>query len=150
MSFEPFNPTAVAKEGIVNLTDEIKATERDATVPEPQGRATSNTALLLQAGLRALLPVAEREGVALPRIFPNDPQWLQAAQQNYADVFNSGKEATGAQRSAAFGAIELAATQLSEQGYKKLAAVVGGLEDDPAASRPASIDPYVFKAYTPQ
>jgi hypothetical protein len=124
MSIDPFNPIAIAKEVIGNLTDAIKATERDMSVAEPQGRATFNAALLLQAGLRALLPVGEREGVALPRIFPTDAQELQDAQRNYAAVFESGKEATPEKGAAALEAIRLAAKQLSEQGYKKFASVV--------------------------
>ena len=60
MSLDPFNPTAVAKEVIGELTDAIKATTRDAAVPEPQGRATFNSALLLQAGLRAFAEITRK------------------------------------------------------------------------------------------
>ena len=139
MSIDPFIYSDVAKEVIGNLTDAIKATPRDTSVPEPQGRATFNTALLLQAGLRALLPVGEREGIALPRIFPNDAQELQNAQRNYAAVFESGKGATPEQGEVAFKAIELAAKQLDEQGYKTAAAVVNKFLKAHAATRPQAL-----------
>lgn len=140
MNFDSFNPTTVAKEVIGELTDSIRATHRDAGVSEPQGRQTFNSALLLQAGLRALLPVSERQGVALPKIFPKDPPALQAAQRNYAEVFASAQEATPEQRAAGLNAVLLAARELADQGYERLADAINRFlvsqTSPPSAPRP--------------
>jgi hypothetical protein len=84
-----------------------------------------NTGLLLQAGLRALLPVQQRQGVALPGTpSPSDPAELAVAQENYRAVFESGADATPAQRATALKSIELVTQQLQKAGYTTLAAKV--------------------------
>lgn len=139
MSLDPFRPIPVAKELIGNLTDSIKETDRDLSVPLPENpRATFNTALLLQAGLRALLLVEEREGIAEPKIFDRDPEFLQKAQTNFLEVLRSGKNATDEQRESALESVDLAAKQLFEQGYKKLAVNVSQfVSEQKPAVRPA-------------
>jgi len=113
-----FDPVAIAKLRAGEIAREITASPRDASVPEPSWEATFNDGLLLQAGLRALLPVTERQGVALPGTpSPNDPPELIEAQENYKAVFESGAEATAAQKEIALKAIEGAAEQLAKTGY---------------------------------
>jgi hypothetical protein len=75
--------------------------------------------------LRALLPVEQRQGVALPGTpSASDPQELVVAQENYKAVFESGAPATPAQKATALKSIELAAQQLRNAGYTSVAARV--------------------------
>jgi hypothetical protein len=120
-----FDPIATAKLRAGEIVREITASARDASVPEPSRDDIFNTGLLLQAGLRALLPVEERQGVALPGMpSQSDPQELAVAQENYKAVFESGAPATPAQKATASKSIELATQQLRNAGYTSLAARV--------------------------
>lgn len=115
-----FDPHALAKLRIGELVEEIKQAERIVSLPQSPDLFFS--ALLLQAGLRALLPLSERQGVALPGSpNPKEPRELTEAQQNYAEVFRSGKEATPRQKAVARRAIAESAKQLRSQGYTKAA-----------------------------
>ena len=117
-----FDPVAIAKLRAGEIAREISATKRDRSVPKPSRDAVFNTGLLLQAGLRALLPVQERKDVALPGTpSSKDPIELVEAQENYKAVFASGAEATPAQRGVAFKAVELASRELASEGYKTFA-----------------------------
>ena len=114
-----FNPVAIAKLRAGEIAHKISESMRETSVPDPPSGAVFNTGLLLQAGLRALLPVNERGDVALPgAASPRDPIELIEAQENYRAVFASGAEASSAQKQAALKAIELASQQLSSEGYK--------------------------------
>jgi hypothetical protein len=120
-----FDPIATAKLRAGEIVREITASARDASVPEPSRDDIFNTGLLLQAGLRALLPVEQRQGVALPGTpSASDPQELVTAQENYKAVFESGAPATPAQKATALKSIELAAQQLRNAGYTSVAARV--------------------------
>ena len=124
-SLSDFDPIATARLRAGEITREIAASGRDGSVPEPSRDEIFNTGLLLQAGLRALLPVQARQGIALPGApSPNDPRELAAAQENYKAVFESGVEATPEQRAMAVRSIELAAQQLRGAGYTLLAGKV--------------------------
>jgi len=117
-----FDPVATAKLRAGEILREIVGSGRDASRPEPAHDALFNTGLLLQAGLRALLPVQERQGVALPGTPPpNDPKELIIAQENYSAVFKSGAAATPAQRATAIASIDVATQQLERAGYTVLA-----------------------------
>jgi hypothetical protein len=120
-----FDPIATAKLRVGEIVREITASARDASIPEPSREDLFNTGLLLQAGLRALLPVEERQGVALPGTpSQSDPQELVVAQENYKAVFESGAEATPVQKAIALKSIELATEQLQKGGYTSFAAAV--------------------------
>jgi len=120
-----FDPIAVAKLRAGEIAREIEASKRDTSIPEPSREAVFNTGLLLQAGLRALLPIAERQDVALPGTpSPKDPIELVQAQENYKAVFASGADATPAQKREAFKAVETASWQLEREGYKSFAKAV--------------------------
>jgi hypothetical protein len=120
-----FDPVATARLRAGEIAREIAASGRDASVPEPSRDDIFNTGLLLQAGLRALLPVGERQGIALPGTpSPSDPSELIAAQENYKAVFESGAEATPAQKAMAIKSVELAVQQLQKGGYTLLAGKV--------------------------
>ena len=120
-----FDPVAMAKLRAGEIAREIANTPRDATIPEPRGDSVFMTGLLLQAGLRAFLPVSQRQGVALAGApAQTDPPELIEAQENYRIVFESGQEATAARKLAALKAIDLAQRQLEQQGYKSLAAAI--------------------------
>jgi hypothetical protein len=113
-----FDPVAIAKLRAGEIAREIEGSVRDTSIPEPSRDSVFNTGLLLQAGLRALLPAQERQGVALPGTpSPKDPPELVQAQENYKAVFESGAEATPAQKATAFTSLELAAHQLETAGY---------------------------------
>jgi|SoiMethySBSTD1v2_1073268.scaffolds.fasta_scaffold1679310_2 hypothetical protein len=117
-----FDPVATAKLRAGEIAREIAASGRDASVPEPSRDDIFNTGLLLQAGLRALLPIQERQGIALPGTpSASDPSELIAAQENYKAVFESGAAATPAQRATAITSLELAAQQLQKGGYSLFA-----------------------------
>jgi hypothetical protein len=114
-----FDPVAVAKLRAGEIAREISESMRETSVPDPSRDAVFTTGLLLQAGLRALLPVNQRGDVALPgSASPKDPIELTEAQENYKAVFASGVEASTAQKKTALKAIELASRQLSSEGYK--------------------------------
>jgi hypothetical protein len=114
-----FDPVAVAKLRAGEIAREISASIRDPSVSEPSNEAVFNTGLLLQAGLRALLPVQERRDVALPGTpSPKDPIELVRAQENYKAIFASGAEASPDQKKAALDAVALASQQLSSEGYE--------------------------------
>jgi hypothetical protein len=120
-----FDAISVAKLRAGEIAREISGSARDGSVAEPSKDAVFNTGLLLQAGLRALLPIGERRDVALPGApSSKDPPDLVAAQENYKAVFTSGAEASPTQKKAALHAIELAARQLSNEGYKMFSAAV--------------------------
>jgi hypothetical protein len=120
-----FDPVAVAKLRAGEIAREISGSMRDASVSEPSKDAVFNTGLLLQAGLRALLPIQERGEVALPGTpSSKDPAELIHAQENYKAVFASGADASPTQKKAALGAIELAVQQLSSEGYKEFSKAV--------------------------
>jgi hypothetical protein len=122
-----FDPIATARLRAGEIAREIAASGRDASVPGPSRDEIFNTGLLLQAGLRALLPVQARQGIALPGTpSPSDPRELTAAQENYKAVFESGAEPTPAQQATAFRSIELAAQRLQAAGYTILAGKVTG------------------------
>jgi hypothetical protein len=113
-----FDPVAIAKLRAGEIAREISNSTREPSVPEPPRDAVFNTGLLLQAGVRALLPVNQRGEVALPgSASPKDPIELTEAQENYKAVFASGAEASPAQKKTALKAIELASRQLSSEGY---------------------------------
>jgi hypothetical protein len=113
-----FDPVAIARLRAGEIAHDIAASGRDSSVLEPPQAEVFNTGLLLQAGLRALLPVSERQGVALPgNPSPSNPAPLVEAQENYKAVFASGADATPAQKATACAAIRMAAQQLSSQGY---------------------------------
>jgi hypothetical protein len=79
----------------------------------------------LQAGLRALLPIKERAGVALPGTpSQSDPIELVQAQENYRVVFESGIEAIPLQKTIALKSIELASQELRTAGYKMFSQAV--------------------------
>src|SRR5262245_17721948 len=120
-----FDPVATARLRAGEIVREIAASPRDSSVAEPSRDEMFNTGLLLQAGLRALLPVQARQDIALPGTpSPHDPGDLIAAQENYKAVFESGGEATPAQRAAAIAALESATQQLQRAGYVVLAGKV--------------------------
>lgn len=120
-SLSDFDPVAIAKLRVGEIVREIVGSGRDTSRPEPSHDDLFNTSLLLQAGLRALLPVQDRQGVALPGApSPNDPKELVLAQENYKAVFASGMAATAAQRAMAMASIELAAQRLERAGYTVL------------------------------
>ncbi len=122
-----FDPVATAKLRAGEIARIIEESPRDPEFSEPARNAVFNTGLLLQAGLRALLPVQEREGVALPGApSPNDPPELAEAQQNYQAVFQSKAGATPAQRAVALKAVDLAVLQLKNNGYMVLSNSVTG------------------------
>jgi hypothetical protein len=122
-----FDPAATAKLRAGEIAREIAASPRDTSVPQPSWDATFHSGLLLQAGLRALLPPHERQGIALPGTpSASDPPELVEAQENYKAVFESGREAAPAQKEAAQRAIELAAHQLEKAGYKSYSESVTG------------------------
>jgi hypothetical protein len=113
-----FDPIAFAKLRAGEIVRAISGSERDTSASEPSRDMIFNTGLLLQAGLRALLPVQKRQGVALPGTpSPNDPTELIDAQENYKAVFESGADATPAQTATAIKSIELASRQLDKAGY---------------------------------
>jgi hypothetical protein len=113
-----FDPVATARLRVGEIVREIVASGRDPSASEPSQTDVFNTGLLLQAGLRALLPVSERRGVALPGSpSPSDPAPLVEAQENYKAVFESAAVATAAQRATALAALRTAAHQLSSEGY---------------------------------
>jgi hypothetical protein len=117
-----FDPVAIAKLRAGEIAREISGSDRDASVSEPSNDTIFTTGLLLQAGLRALLPVPERQGVALPGTpSPNDPSELVVAQENYKAVFESGAAATPAQKATALKSIMLATQRLERAGYTSLA-----------------------------
>ena len=129
-----FDPVAIARLRAGEIVREIAASARDPSVAEPSRDDLFTTALLLQAGLRALLPVQARQGIALPGTpSPRDPKELIAAQENYKAVFESGTLATPAQTATAMDALELAAQQLRKARYTLLA---GKLTDWMRTQRP--------------
>jgi hypothetical protein len=120
-----FEPVAIAKLRAGEVAREITESGRDPGAPDVSSEAVFNTGLLLQAGLRALLPIEQRQDVALPGSpSTKDTRELVDAQQNYAAVFKSGAEATPPQREAALSAVRLAAQQLHAQGYQKLSKAI--------------------------
>lgn len=116
-----FDPVAMAKLRAGEIARAIEASPRESSAPEPPRDAVFNSGLLLQAGLRALLPVQERQGVALPGTpSPKDPPELVEAQENYKAVFQSGTEAMSEQKAIALKSIDSAAGQLQNSGYASL------------------------------
>jgi hypothetical protein len=61
-----FDPVSTARLRAGELTRAITGSPREESIVEPPRQQVFETALLLQAGLRALLPVEQRHDVALP------------------------------------------------------------------------------------
>jgi hypothetical protein len=119
----PFDAEAVAKLRVGELVEAIKISGQTGSIKH--GTNLIPPALLIQAGLRTLLPPTQREGVALPGpANPNDPKELIAAQSNLTEVFQSGKVATPQERNLALGAVAQGARQLQADGYSKSAAIL--------------------------
>ena len=123
--FKPEKSVAIAKLRAGEIAEGIAGSQRDESFPETARDDIFETGLLLQAGLRALLPIREREGVSLPGPpSPRDPKELTEAQENYKAVFASGAEATPTQKAIAVRSIELAVRRLEKAGYISLAGQV--------------------------
>ena len=119
----PFDAEAVAKLRIGELVEAIKFSGQASSIKSETNLIPP--ALLIQAGLRTLLPLIQREGVALPGpANPNDPKELVAAQSNLTAVFQSGKAATTQERNLALGAVAKGARQLQDNGYSKAASTL--------------------------
>jgi hypothetical protein len=119
LAYADFDPVAFAKLRAGEIARTIAGTEHERTFAEAAPEYAFETGLLPQAGLRALLPIREREGVALPGT--PSPSELVEAQENYKVVFASGMEANAEQRAKALRAIELAAERCEMVGYTALA-----------------------------
>jgi len=140
--FDPFDSTTVAKLRAGEVARGIASSARDTSVPEPDRDTTFNTGLLLQAGLRAVLSVEQRTGVALPGApGTKDPPALIAAQRNYAEVFTGGKEATPDQRQVALASVATAARELAAQGYTSLSSKVNSWLQGQGYVPPTSVSP---------
>jgi hypothetical protein len=121
----PFDAEAVAKLRIGELVEAIKISGQTGSTKS--GTNLIPPALLIQAGLRTLLPPTQREAVALPGpANPNDPKELIAAQSNLTAVFQGGKVATPQERNLALGAVAQGARQLQADGYSKAAGILQG------------------------
>ena len=119
----PFDPEAVAKLRVGELVEAIKISGQIGSIK--QGTNLTPTALLIQAGLRTLLPPTQREGVALPGpANPNDAKELIDAQSNLTEVFKSGKVVSPQERIVALRAVAQGAQQLQADGYIKAAAIL--------------------------
>jgi hypothetical protein len=119
----PFDPEVVAKLRVGELVEAIKISGQIESIK--QGTNLIPPALLIQAGLRTLLPPTQREGVALPGpANPNDPKELIAAQSNLTEVFKGGKVVTPQERIVALRAVAQGARQLQADGYIKAAAIL--------------------------
>ena len=119
----PFAAEAVAKLRIGELVDAIKISNQPGTTKSETNLIPP--ALLIQAGLRTLLPPSQREGVALPGpANPKDAKELIAAQSNLTQVFQGGKMATSQERKIALGAVAQGARQLQADGYIKAAGIL--------------------------
>lgn len=124
----PFDPIAVAKLRAGEIARFITSSPRDKAIPEPSHQDVFDTGLLLQAGLRALLPVGERQGVALPGSpSSSDPPELAEAQKNYQQVFESGAMANADRKAIAVKSIGLAADRLGHYGYADLAKAISAM-----------------------
>lgn len=104
----------------MNNTPDFSPVETAKTVIGELARATESSfqdALLLQAGLRVLLPMDEREGVALPKVFPKDPPDLQAAQATVISVLSENREATNEERQSALTTISSVADRIGNKNF---------------------------------
>ena len=119
----PFDAVAVSKLRIGELVEAIK--QSGQTGITKSGTNLIPPALLIQAGLRTLLPPTQREGVALPGpANPNDPKELIMAQSNLTAVFKGGKVSTPKERKLALRAVAQGARQLQADGYSKAAGLL--------------------------
>lgn len=98
-----FDPIETAKTVIGELASATETSFQDA--------------LMLQAGLRILLPVDEREGVALPKVFPKDPPDLQAAQATVISVLSESREATVEERQSALTTISNVVDRIGNKNF---------------------------------
>lgn len=122
----PFDPEATARLRTGEMVEAIRATGRQVTARPAEGDVLL-PALLIQAGLRTLLPPPKRGGLALPgEPGADDPESLIRAQKNLSLVYQSGKEASPDQRAVAKQAIDTAATMLWHEGYLKTASLLWG------------------------
>lgn len=116
-----FDPVGFAKLRAGEIARAIRDSPRQAATREVDQADLFVIGLLLQAGLRALLPVSEREGVALPgEPGTADPEDLVRAQRNAQIVLRSGREAMPAERAIALAAVRKAAEDMSARGYRVL------------------------------
>ena len=113
MSFIPFQPAAIAPLVGGKIVDLIKATNPAVA---PQGSALFQTALLIQAATRSLIPMADRAKIFIP---PDDPTWLKTAQANSRAVLESKQLATTEQRDQAIADLQLAAERLKALGFQQ-------------------------------
>ena len=119
----PFDAVAAAKLRIGELVEAIKVSgQTGSTWPDTN---LIPPALLIQAGLRALLSPTQREGLALPGpANPNDPKELILAQDNLTAVLKGGKASTQQERKVALEAVAQGAEQLQASGYSKAATIL--------------------------
>lgn len=119
----PFDASATARLRTGEMVEAIKASGQQKATPPPKKLLLP--ALLIQAGLRTLLPPAQREGLVLPGPRGlNDPPSLVQAQRNLTVVYQGGREATPRERATAKQAIQEGALLLAKQGYIKAASLL--------------------------
>jgi hypothetical protein len=97
-------------------------------------RTDFETALKLQAAARVLLPSAELEGVAAPKIFPNDPMELQQLQGVVKDRLETRREATEDEKSQAVITLRNIAPTLGNQ--EMAAVIINSLQPSPGSDGP--------------
>ncbi|WP_424184810.1 hypothetical protein [Synechococcus sp. WH 5701] len=119
----PFDPVATASLRTGEMVNAIKRSGRqDPSSSEPD---LIPSALLIQAGLRGLLPPSERTGIAMPgKPDSNDPEPLVKAQSNMMKIYQSGSEANTEQRMIAIQAVIEGASMLEKYGYTKAASIL--------------------------
>ena len=88
-----FDPVAFAKLRAGEIAREIANSPRDVSVPEPVRDTVFMTGLLLQAGLRAFLPVSQRQGVALAGApAPTDRRIWSKLRKTFASCSNPARK----------------------------------------------------------
>ncbi|MFN7677980.1 MAG: hypothetical protein ACK5QW_05205 [Cyanobacteriota bacterium] len=120
---KPFDPVATARLRTGEMVEAIKATRRQG--PASASPDLIQPALLIQAGLRILLPPDQRQGLALPgEPGPKDSKPLVSAQNTWTAVYQSGRPANRQERAEAHRAILKGSELLETAGYREAARVL--------------------------
>jgi hypothetical protein len=131
MSFDPFDPIAVAKLRIGTLVESIRNAEGKAPVGSPFDDPIFHVALAVQAALRTVAPCEVRSSFYRPApAEPHEPDYLKVSQGNWTQVYGSEQESNPEQRLIALRTIDQMATRLVEAGCTKSAsALIGFLSE---------------------
>ncbi len=129
-----FDPTGFARLRFGELKDMLHQTNSAAGSPSV---SAMNSALVLQAGFRALTDVAGRTDMVAVQGRDSDPDLVKNTQNLAHKIFSGDRVADPEEKSQIVTAMRTAAADLARQGYDKFICPISGWLAAQGATQPA-------------